>query len=65
MNNRRRLIVALGAASLTARTVFAQAKKPLAVIGWLNSGSAKTGAHVIAAFGKEWPSWVGAKARSS
>ena len=50
MNNRRKLIVALGAASLTPRTVFAQPKKPPAVIGWLHSGSAKTDAYMIAAF---------------
>jgi putative ABC transport system substrate-binding protein len=39
MNNRRRLVIALASAVSIPRDVFAQAKKPPVVIGWLTGGS--------------------------
>src|SRR6188508_1691363 len=50
MNYRRRLLVLLGAATFTPQTLFAQSKKPPAVIGWLYPGSAKTNSDRIGAF---------------
>jgi hypothetical protein len=35
MNNRRNLLIAFSAALFTPGAVFAQAKKPPVVIGWL------------------------------
>lgn len=50
MNNRRNLLIVLGAASFTPRTLFAQAKKPPVVIGWLGASTAETGARRFTAF---------------
>ena len=50
MNNRRRLVVALGAVVSIAPQVFAQVKNPPVVIGWLGGGSRATGAHNLSAF---------------
>jgi len=38
MNNRRKLLVVLGAATFTPRSAFAQLKQPI-LIGWLITGS--------------------------
>ena len=38
MNTRRRLVISLGACASVPGTVFAQAKKPPVVIGWLSAG---------------------------
>ena len=43
MNNRRRLVFALGSAASIPRGVFAQAKKPPVVIGWLAGGTSEQG----------------------
>jgi len=43
MNNRRKLLIALGAASLTPRTLLAQVKPPI-LIGWLSFTSRESGA---------------------
>ena len=48
MNNRRKLLIALGAASLTPRMLYAQATQPI-LIGWLNAGSRESGAHLLTA----------------
>jgi len=50
MNNRRNLLIVLGAASFTPQTLFAQAKKPPVVIGWLGASTAETGARGFTAF---------------
>jgi hypothetical protein len=50
MNNRRNLHIVLGAASFTPQTLFAQAKKPPVVIGWLAASTAETGARRFTAF---------------
>ncbi len=50
MNTRRKLLIVLGAASLTPRAVFAQAKKPQVVIGWLGAATRETGARGLTAF---------------
>src|SRR5262245_24044779 len=50
MNKRRNLLIALGAASATPGTVFAQAKKPPVVIGWLHLSSREVDAWQLAAF---------------
>ena len=49
MNNRRDLLVLLGAAAVTPRAVFAQSKQPI-LIGWLHSDSRKSSGHYLAAF---------------
>ena len=43
MNNRRSLVIALGACASVPGTVFAQAKNPPVVIGWLGAGAADMG----------------------
>jgi putative ABC transport system substrate-binding protein len=50
MTNRRSLLIVLGTVSSVPRIVFAQAKKPPLVIGWLSTGSAESDALLIAAF---------------
>jgi putative ABC transport system substrate-binding protein len=50
MENRRRFVIALGTAASLPRTVFAQAKHPPVVIGWLNFGSRESLIHHLAAF---------------
>ena len=49
MNTRRRLFMAFGACAVPG-TVFAQAKKPPVVIGWLNSQSRPRSGGNIAVF---------------
>ena len=49
MNNRRRLVIALGTCVVSG-TVFAQAKKPPIVIGWLSINSREREAQRIATF---------------
>ena len=39
VNNRRKLLIALGITAYSPQCLFAQAKKPLVVIGWLHLGS--------------------------
>ena len=54
MNNRRRLLIAISSAVSIPRDVFAQAKKPPVVIGWLSAGRREAdGAVVLAEFKKE------------
>jgi len=54
MNNRRRLIIALGSAVSMRRDVLAQAKKPPVVIGWLNTLRPEAEvANLLAEFKKE------------
>jgi putative ABC transport system substrate-binding protein len=50
MNNRRRLLIALGTCASVPGTVCAQTKKSPAVIGFLGFGSPETGAQNVAAF---------------
>ena len=50
MNTRRKFLVALGVAPFSPRLLFAQAKKPLAVIGWLHWGSRESFIHHLVAF---------------
>ena len=50
MNKRRRLVITLGSAVSIPRGVFAQAKKPPLVIGWLGGSTADSGALELAAF---------------
>jgi putative ABC transport system substrate-binding protein len=49
VNNRRSLLIALGAAALSPRAVLAQAKQPI-LIGWLNSDSRELSGHYLSAF---------------
>ena len=60
MNTRRNLLIALSTALFTPRAVFAQAKPPPVVIGWLSLTSRETGANRIAAL-KEGLSALGLK----
>jgi putative ABC transport system substrate-binding protein len=54
MNNRRRLLIALGACASVPRTVFPQTKKLTVVIGWLGAGlRPEAGAGNLAEFKKE------------
>ena len=54
MNNRRRLVISLGACASVPGTVFAQAKKPPVVIGWLSAGARpEAGGANFAEFKKE------------
>ena len=53
MNTRRRLIISLGACASVPGTVFAQAKKPPVVIGWLSAGLREAGEGTLAEFKKE------------
>ena len=50
MNNRRRLVIALGACASTSGNVFAQAKKPPVVIGWLHGTGGSNSQATLAAF---------------
>ena len=49
MGNRRKLLIALGATSVTPRTLFAQAKQPV-LIGWLSLRTRESGGSSFAAF---------------
>ncbi len=49
MNTRRNLLMVLGAASFTPRTVFAQSKLPV-LIGWLHADSREWGGQYLSAF---------------
>ena len=50
MNNRRTLLIVLGATALAPRAVFAQAKQAPVVIGWLNTDSRDLSGHFLGAF---------------
>jgi putative ABC transport system substrate-binding protein len=50
LNNRRKLLIVLGAATFTSRAVFAQTKKPPVVVAWLGGGRADSGARGFTAF---------------
>lgn len=50
MNNRRKLLVVLGAASFAPQAVLAQAKPKAVLIGWLNFYSRETSMWALAAF---------------
>ena len=50
VNNRRNLLIVLGAAALAPRAVLAQAKQAPVLIGWLHAGSRESSAHFLAAF---------------
>jgi len=50
MNNRRNLIIVLGAATFTPRALFAQTKKHPELIGWLALTSRKSGERLLDAF---------------
>jgi putative ABC transport system substrate-binding protein len=54
MNNRRTLLIALGAAPFAPRTLFAQAKKPPVLIGWLDGGSGGATSTGLSAFKEEF-----------
>jgi putative ABC transport system substrate-binding protein len=55
MNNRRRLVIALGACALVPGTVCAQSKKPPVMIGWLSAGPRpEAGRGGVAVFKKEF-----------
>ena len=58
MNNRRNLLIVLGAASFTPQTLFAQAKKPPVVIGWLGASTAETGARGFAELAAKLPNII-------
>ena len=61
MNNRRKLVIALGASALAAPLAsFGQSKQTPAVIGWLNVTSREAGIHWLAAF-KEGMAALGLK----
>jgi putative ABC transport system substrate-binding protein len=50
VNNRRKLVIGLGASALSAPFgVFAQARAPF-VVGWLNAGPRQTNVHYLVAF---------------
>jgi ABC-type uncharacterized transport system substrate-binding protein len=49
MNNRRDLLIALGAAALSPSAVLGQARQPV-LIGWLNTESREAGGPFLAAF---------------
>lgn len=49
MNNRRKLLVVLGAATFTPQAVFAQSKPPV-LIGWLHVGSRTASGRSLQAF---------------
>ena len=50
MNNRRSLLIVLGAAAFAPRAVFAQAKQAPVLIGWLHGDSRESSGHYLAAF---------------
>ena len=50
MNNRRKLLIALGITAYSPKCLFAQAKKPLVVIGWLHLGSRESQLWQLSAF---------------
>ena len=51
MNNRRKLVIALGAGALTAPLVsFAQSKQKPVLIGWLNTASSQSSGSYLTAF---------------
>jgi putative ABC transport system substrate-binding protein len=50
MNRRRRLLIALGAASVAPQVVSAQAKRDTVVVGWIHPGSRKVDGHFVSAF---------------
>ena len=50
MNNRRSVLVALGAAALSPRIVLAQSKQAPVLIGWLSVASRESQGHYLAAF---------------
>jgi putative ABC transport system substrate-binding protein len=60
LNNRRRLVIVLGAVLLAPRAVFAQAKKPPVVIGWLHADSRELSGQYLTAF-KEGMAALGLK----
>jgi ABC-type uncharacterized transport system substrate-binding protein len=49
VNNRRSVLIVLGATAIAPLTVFAQAKQPV-LIGWLNTDSRESGGQYLAAF---------------
>ena len=49
MNNRRKLVIVLGATALAPRAVFAQSKPPV-LIGWLNSDSRELSGQYLTVF---------------
>jgi putative ABC transport system substrate-binding protein len=50
MNNRRKLLIVLGAATFTPRAAFAQPKKPIPMVGVLTVGTGSIGAGAMPAF---------------
>jgi putative ABC transport system substrate-binding protein len=50
VNNRRSLLIVLGATALAPRGVFAQAKQAPVLIGWLNTDSRESSEHYLIAF---------------
>ena len=50
MNNRRKLLVVLGAATFTPQAVLAQAKQAPVLIGWLNTASRDSSGQHLTAF---------------
>jgi putative ABC transport system substrate-binding protein len=50
MNTRRSLVMMLGAAAAMPQVLFAQAKKPPVLIGWLSLGTGGPGTHSLGAF---------------
>jgi putative ABC transport system substrate-binding protein len=50
VNNRRSVLIVLGATALAPRAVFAQAKQAPVLIGWLNTGSRESSGHFLVAF---------------
>ena len=50
MNNRRNLLIVLGAATFTPQTLFAQSKRQPVVIGWLQFGSRERSIRIISEF---------------
>jgi putative ABC transport system substrate-binding protein len=63
VNNRRSLLIVLGATALAPRAVLAQAKQGPVLIGWLNADSRESSAHYLSAF-KEGLAALGWKERS-
>ena len=50
MNDRRSLLIVLGATTLAPRAVLAQSKQGPVLIGWLNADSRESSAHYLTAF---------------
>ena len=53
MNNRRKLLIAIGTTAYVPQALFAQAKKQSMLIGWLHTDSRELSGHYLSAFREE------------